>query len=137
MGLGSIIILKNLEKEEIYKDGELKTINEYKNNNRIKEIQLTENEYKYVQEYKYVDSYSYYIEKKYYLDQNNNLIWNYEEYGLKNYRSYLKLKGEYKNGVREGEWKKYDANGNLIETIIYIDGKDINDIADKIEKQEK
>lgn len=127
----------NLEKEEIYKDGELKTINEYKNNNRIKEIQLTENEYKYVQEYKYVDSYSYYIEKKYYLDQNNNLIWDYEEYGLKNYRSYLKLKGEYKNGVREGEWKKYDANGNLIETIIYMDGKDINDIADEIEEQEK
>lgn len=127
----------NLEKEEIYKDGELKTINEYKNNKLIKEIQVLENEYKYVQEYKYVDSYSYYIEKKYYLDQNNNLIWDYEEYGLKNYRSYLKLKGEYKNGVREGEWKKYDANGNLIETIIYMDGKDINDIADEIEEQEK
>lgn len=127
----------NLEKEEIYKDGELKTKNEYKNNKLIKEIQVLENEYKYVQEYKYVDSYSYYIEKKYYLNQNNNLIWNYEEYGLKNYRSYLKLKGEYKNGVREGEWKKYDANGNLIETIIYMDGKDINDIADEIEEQEK
>lgn len=127
----------DLEKEEIYKDGELKTINEYKNNKLIKEIQVLEDEYKYVQEYKYVDSYSYYIEKKYYLDQNNNLIWNYEEYGLKNYRSYLKLKGEYKNGVREGEWKKYNANGNLIETIIYVDGKDINDTADEIEEQEK
>lgn len=124
----------NLEKEERYETGDLKSINEYKNNKLIKEIKIIENKYKYVKEYKYIDSYSYYIEKKYYLDQDNNFIGRYEEYGVKNYRGYLKLEGEYKNKLREGEWKKYDAEGKLIETIIYIEGKDINDIVDEEEQ---
>ena len=126
-----------LRKRVLYDNGKLKEATEYNKNRGVAKYTkvLKDGINKYVVEY----SNRGYVTKKYYLDQNDKFIWEYKEYGDDNQynHEYLKLKGEYKNGVREGEWKKYDANGNLIETIIYMDGKDINDIADEIEEQEK
>ncbi|MGL5902277.1 MAG: hypothetical protein ACRCZO_06270 [Cetobacterium sp.] len=40
----------------------------------------------------------------------------------------IKEIGEYKNDLKNGEWKFYDNKRNLTETKFFIDGKNINEI---------
>lgn len=124
----------NYIKEESYKNGELKTEREYRNDKIIRNIQVLNNGNKYVEEYNKTGSY---IEKEYYLNKNNDFIWEYKEYGYANYSRYLKLEGRYVEGLKEGEWKHYNKDRKIMDIVIYVNGKDVNDIADKIEKQEK
>ncbi|GAL76549.1 energy transducer TonB [Nonlabens ulvanivorans] len=39
----------------------------------------------------------------------------------------IKVKGNYKNGLQNGEWKAYNTNGELIESVTFNAGKIIND----------
>lgn len=127
----------NLRKRALYNNGKFIEATEYNEKGTTTKYTkvLEDGINKYVVEY----SNRGYVAKEYYLDKNDNFIWEYREYGDDNKYNhrYLKLKGKYNNGVKEGEWKKYDATGSLIETIIYVDGKDINDMVDEIDEQEK
>lgn len=127
-----------MKKEEKYEYGKLRIINEYQNDKLIKVIEVFSDGDKHVKEYKHRGNNREYISKEYYLDQNNNFIFEYKEYEYgKNGDIYLKLKGNYRNGLKEGRWEKYDIRGRIIEDITYVNGKDINEMINEIEEQEQ
>ncbi len=46
----------------------------------------------------------------------------------------VRSEAEFKKGVKDGNWKYYDRKGNLINTILYQDGVDVNAAAAAAEK---
>jgi antitoxin component YwqK of YwqJK toxin-antitoxin module len=35
----------------------------------------------------------------------------------------VELEGHYNGGLKDGEWKKYDAGWKVIEKLFYVEGK--------------
>lgn len=92
------------------------------------------NKKNFVKEYSYSQSKGYFNENlllRSYVEKNGEKQGEYTEYYLgdkkNSYRSIKKIVGQYKNDLKDGEWKFYNKNGDLIETKFYVDGRDINE----------
>lgn len=124
-------------KIENYSYGKLNSTIEYNYKTGIAKVKNGN----YVKEYK--SPKYYYIKKtKEYqtipTDDNKDILKMYTEINGKKDGYYAELyentgkrmiDGNYKNGLKDGEWKEYDKTGsNILKTTFYIDGRDINEI---------
>lgn len=66
-------------------------------------------------------------------DGNKDNVWRTFYPNMK-----IKTEAYYKNGILDGYYKEYDVNGSLINTVLYQDGRLVQEVAeDEIESKEK
>ena len=130
-----------LIKTEDYSYGKLNSVTEYNYKTGIAKVKKGDE----VKEYK-SSKYNYIKEnKEYYSIPVNDSRYIFKKYTEKRgkkegiYVEYYEnsgkpsVVGNYKNNLKDGEWKEYSKNGELIKTIFYIEGRDLNEIENNSE----